>query len=195
MLSIRQFKFNHCGPIDLVIPGHVCIGLFGESGSGKSLFLRSVADLDDHDGEAQLEEAFCSKSEAPIWRQKVALLPAESQWWFDTVGEHFVDFDEKLRSKLGFDENVLQWQVSRLSSGEKQRLALMRMLQNNPQVLLLDEPTANLDQENTSIFEKIIRDYVSNHNACAIWVSHDRDQLKRVSREQYEMKQGRLVKQ
>ena len=195
MLSIKQFSFKHCGPIDLNVSDHVCFGLRGESGSGKSLLLRSIADLDEHQGEALLDDHLCSETPAPTWRKQVALLPAESHWWFDTVGEHFSDMDESLRDSLGFDIQVLDWQVSRLSSGEKQRLGLLRLLQHKPKVLLLDEPTANLDQENTIIFERIVAEYLRNNDACAIWVSHDMSQLSRVSSECYEMQQGQLVKQ
>ncbi|MDX1335484.1 MAG: ATP-binding cassette domain-containing protein, partial [Gammaproteobacteria bacterium] len=70
--------------------------------------------------------------------------------------------------------------VSRLSSGERQRLALLRMLENSPRVLLLDEPTANLDRENTLLVENMIARYVQDHEAAAVWVSHDAEQQERL---------------
>jgi ABC-type iron transport system FetAB ATPase subunit len=129
---------------------------------------------------------------APEWRQHVAMLPAESQWWFDTVGEHFNTTDTELFQRLGFKPQVADWMVSRLSSGEKQRLALIRMLASKPRVLLLDEPTANLDQQNTNTFEQIVADYLATQNACAIWVSHDRKQLQRVTQRIYTIEKGQL---
>ena len=82
--------------------------------------------------------------------------------------------------------------VARLSSGEKQRLALMRLLANRPQVLLLDEPTANLDPENTRRVEAVITEYRRAHKAVVIWVSHDPEQVTRVANRYYEMTNGAL---
>ena len=192
LLKLHQLKYQSCGPVDLVVESGECIGLSGESGSGKSLMLRAIADLDEHGGDVLLDDVNCTSVAAPQWRQKVALLPAESQWWFDTVGEHFNMTDTDLFQRLGFKPQVAGWQVSRLSSGEKQRLALIRMLGTSPKVLLLDEPTANLDRQNTATFEQIVADYIATHHACAIWVSHDREQLQRVSNRMYTIDKGQL---
>ena len=193
MLTIKQLHYRHCGPVDLEIENGACIGVYGDSGSGKSLLLRTVADLDEHNGDVLLDNENCQDIAAPDWRRQVALLPAESQWWFDTVGEHFIGEDCDLAS-LGFKDEAMHWQVSRLSTGEKQRLALLRLLQNKPRVLLLDEPTANLDQQNARLFEQQIAKYLQQHNACAIWVSHDIQQLERVADDVYRMQQGQLVR-
>jgi ABC-type iron transport system FetAB ATPase subunit len=82
--------------------------------------------------------------------------------------------------------------VIRLSSGEKQRLALLRLLANQPRVLLLDEPTANLDPENTRRVEAVIREYCRERAAAVVWVSHDREQAARVADRQFEVADGRL---
>jgi ABC-type iron transport system FetAB ATPase subunit len=181
--------------MDLTVKDCQCLGIFGESGCGKSLLLRAIADLDRHQGEVMLDDVPASQTPAPQWRQQVSLLPADSEWWFDTVGEHFSQLDADAAALLGFKKPVHDWQVSRLSSGEKQRLALLRVLQQQPRVLLLDEPTANLDRENTRLFEAMVADYLARHQACALWVSHDLDQLSRVCDSIYELKQGQLVKQ
>jgi len=125
------------------------------------------------------------------WRRRVALLPAESQWWFDRVHQHF-NTQAKYIEALGFDQDVMHWNVSRCSSGEKQRLSILRMLSNCPRVLLLDEPTANLDSSNIARVEDFIGNYLSEHNAIAIWVGHDAAQLERVSQQQYHLSGGQL---
>lgn len=191
-LNIHQLKYQFVGPVNLELNGSQCVGLSGESGSGKSLLLRAVADLDEHEGDVLLNGVNATEISASQWRKKVGMLPADSQWWFDTVGEHFIAADIHLLSRLGFDKSVLSWSVSRISSGEKQRLALLRLLENNPLVLLLDEPTANLDKNNTIIFESVVQDYLKKNNACAIWVSHDLDQLKRVASQHFTIKSGQL---
>ncbi len=180
-------------PTDLHLPPGGCLGLHGDSGSGKTLLLRAIADLDINTGEALLENIPRSRFTGPQWRRKVGLLPAESQWWGDSVGEHALRWPSELLSALGFCEEVLNWQTGRLSSGEKQRLALVRMLANQPRVLLLDEPTANLDDSNTTTVEQIIHGYLQQNQAAAIWVSHDPTQLGRVAGNRAVMAQGRFT--
>jgi UDP-glucose/iron transport system ATP-binding protein len=194
-LNIQQLEYQFVGPINLDIHSTQCIGLSGESGSGKSLLLRAVADLDEHKGDVLLNGLNANEMSAPEWRGRVAMLPADSQWWFDTVGEHFDNYDKKLLSELGFEEEALMWSIGRISTGEKQRLALLRLLEKKPAVLLLDEPTANLDKKNTLIFESIVQNYLQKNNACAIWVSHDLVQLERVSKSRFKLESGQLVKQ
>ncbi|MFW2372385.1 MAG: ABC transporter ATP-binding protein [Gammaproteobacteria bacterium] len=193
MLSIENLKFFHCGPVNLTLSSGQCVGVSGESGTGKSLLLRSIADLDEHQGQCRLDEVSAQSMPANEWRRQVALLPADSQWWFDTVGEHFTEMDPVLLGKLGFPAEVKNWSIRRMSSGEKQRLALLRVLQNQPRVLLLDEPTANLDKRNSAIFEQVVAEYLEQHQACAFWVSHDHGQLDRVADVQFDLKDGRLL--
>ncbi len=61
--------------------------------------------------------------------------------------------------KLGFAPDVLGWSVARLSTGERQRLALVRLLAQTPEVLLLDEATANLDPSNGARVESVVETY------------------------------------
>ncbi|RDH82538.1 MAG: hypothetical protein DIZ80_09640 [endosymbiont of Galathealinum brachiosum] len=197
LLNIKKLHFLHCGPISLQLKETEISGLSGASGSGKSRLLRALADLDDHSGDIILDDINQQSIDAHLWRQKIVLLSAETSWWFDTVGEHFSVYSESILRKqlvlLGFSDDCLHWSVARLSSGEKQRLGLLRLLQNQPDVLLLDEPTANLDRNNTELFEKFVIDYLHTRSACAIWISHDHDQLQRVCQNKYVLENGVLV--
>jgi len=121
---------------------------------------------------------------APLWRRTVGMLAAESGWWLEQVGDHFTDFntvDENLLAAVGLDRSVRDWQISRLSTGEKQRLAIVRLLHQRPQCLLLDEPTANLDQGLVARVEELLLSYAGTNHAPMLWVSHDPGQLARVS--------------
>lgn len=192
-LSVRQLQYLHCGPIDLQIDAGEIIGLYGASGSGKSRLLRALADLDEHQGEVLLDEVSQQSMSAPQWRCRVGLLSAETFWWLDDVASHFQQFDQQQALQLGLPGDIVSWPVSRLSSGENQRLGLMRLLENHPQVLLLDEPTANLDPQSTEAFETFVVDYVQQQAACAIWVSHDPQQLKRTAQRCYRIENGMLA--
>jgi ABC-type iron transport system FetAB ATPase subunit len=121
------------------------------------------------------------------------MLPAESQWWFDTVGEHFFDFNEEWLGRLGLTKEAMGWDVSRLSTGERQRLALVRLLANDPVALLLDEPTASLDVANVGEVEKIIGEYRRDNDAAVLWVTHDPEQAKRVADRRFEISPKGLV--
>jgi len=190
--NIKNVFFLTNGPINLQWQAGNMVGLSGASGSGKSRLLRALADMDEHQGEIVLNNLHQQTIPAHEWRKKVALLSAETQWWFDTVAEHFDDLSVTSLESLGFSSESLSWEISRLSSGEKQRLGLLRLLQNKPAVLLLDEPTANLDKQNSLLFENLVRDYVQTQPACVIWVSHDTQQLQRICQRQYVMQAGVL---
>ncbi len=195
-LDIKTLCYQDRGPFDLTIEASQCVGLSGLSGSGKTLMLRAIADLDAHTGHIFLDEAECQQIQAPLWRQRVGLLPTESHWWHDTVGENFTSaVDLTLLKRLGFDGDALSWQISRLSSGERQRLALVRLLSNRPQALLLDEPTASLDSANIQNAETLIAEYRRNTGAAVLWVSHDMEQIARVAERHFQIHHTTLKEQ
>lgn len=192
-LTLKSFSIHNGQSFDLTVSAEECVCISGASGTGKTLLLRAIADLDPHEGEVALGEEESQTMPANEWRQKVGLLPAESHWWFDTVGEHFSKSNPVMLKKVGFGEEVLGWQVKRLSTGEKQRLAIVRLLALQPGALLLDEPTANLDAENTKVVEQLINDYRKKTTAPVVWVSHDPRQIKRVGDRWFQIKEGKLV--
>ncbi len=179
--------------INLTIEPGQCAGLAGPSGSGKSLFLRAAADLDSHEGGVWLDGVAADQMPAPQWRRQVGLLPVESAWWHDTVGSHFDSVPHGWLKELGFDVEVLDWKISRLSSGERQRLALLRLLVLQPRVLLLDEPTANLDRANIKRVESLLNSCRQSRSLIIIWVSHDLDQLQRNCAPIYMVETNRIV--
>jgi len=87
---------------------------------------------------------------------------------------------------------VLGWEVARCSTGERQRLALLRLLQNRPQVLLLDEPTASLDAENVSRVELLIERLRKTDGLVVLWVSHDALQVERVATRHLQIMDGQI---
>ena len=193
ILSIKKLCSLNVGPVDLTLEPQHCIGLSGSSGCGKSVLLKAIADLMDSTGAMALEGQPCAEIEAPDWRRKIQLVPAESLWWNNTVREHFQHpICQKQLSQLSLDSDIEQQAVNQLSTGQKQRLAILRSLEKKPRVLLLDEPTASLDRDNTERVEAFIKEYLNVNDAAAIWVSHDPEQLKRVATKAYKMINGQL---
>jgi len=198
-LKIDNLQYLDFPAVNLHLAAGESISISGPSGVGKSLLLRAIADLDPHSGHIFLDNIECSSLPPAEWRRKVGLLPSESQWWEDIVADHFpknIHEDPTVSSwtdRLCLEKSIFSSQVSRLSSGEKQRLALIRILLNSPQVLLLDEPTASLDALNSKQVEKIIAEYLADKNASAIWVSHNSDQTQRVASRHFCFKEKVLL--
>lgn len=194
-LVVNNLQILALEPWSFSLTNGECLFLSGASGSGKTRLLRAVADLDPHEGDMQLDGISYLGMPAHEWRKKVAFVPAESQWWCAQVGGHFEQYDRELLTDLGFKEDVMSWEVARLSSGEKQRLALLRALAQHPSVLLLDEPTANLDQHCTEVIERTVQHYRQHTGMGVIWVSHDAAQLARITQHGWTIQGSQLLEQ
>ncbi len=191
-LEISELSCGTLRQVSLAVePGRI-VCLSGPSGSGKSRLLRAIADLDPHEGEVRLGPHRQPATPAHCWRRWVMLVPAESQWWADTVGEHFLEPSSEGLAALGFTREVLDWQVSRLSSGEKQRLALLRAVSHEPRALLLDEPTANLDGETSQRLEDWVRSLARAERLPILWVAHDPAQIRRIADRHWRIVADRL---
>ncbi|WP_018176239.1 MULTISPECIES: ATP-binding cassette domain-containing protein [unclassified Thioalkalivibrio] len=197
LLDVRQLKTAQLGPLDLAVQPGELVQVTGASGAGKSLLLRALADLDPSTGEVMLNGEARDAMLPVQWRRRVAYVPAETAWWGERVDEHLpADFSREaalhLLEQVALPEASLGWEVERLSSGEKQRLGLVRALLNRPRVLLLDEPTANLDLENTKRIERAVRAYLAEEDAAALWVSHDTLQRQRLGGRILTIHEGQL---
>jgi len=193
---VQHLSFLDWKELALSVSEGEIVSIFGKSGSGKSLFLRAVADLIPWEGAIVLDGVSCLEIDPPLWRRQVIYLPSEVLWWSETVSEHFEsEPNGGLLRRLNLANESMDWAPTRLSMGERQRLGLLRALDRQPQVLLLDEPTANLDEEATQAVEGIVREYVEERSACAIWVSHDQEQVGRVASRVFRMEDRKLVEQ
>jgi len=194
-LRVEGLGVHHLGPIDLMLDEGSCTCISGASGAGKTLLLRALADMDEHTGDVLLNEVACHDIIAPEWRRRVGLLPAENPWWYDTVGQHFDGYkiEQSWLTDLGLKPSVMNSMANRLSSGERQRLSLLRLLSRQPKALLLDEPTHHLDTDNIKAAEQLIHEYCKQHKAPVLWVSHDPEQIARVADRHYVLEQGKLI--
>lgn len=189
--SVDQPPLLH--PVDLDVALGECVVVSGPSGSGKTMLLRAIADLDPNDGEISLDGADRADTPAPEWRRKAVFQPAETGWWSDITGDHFDDHEaaRDYFETLDLAPDCLEWPVSRLSTGERQRLGLIRSLLVAPRVLLLDEPTSALDPGTTERVEGLLRERLRLGNAMII-TSHDLDQAARLNGRRLIMEDRRL---
>jgi len=191
MIEIKALTRLHIGPISLRVSDGEVVAITGPSGAGKSVLLRAVADLDPNEGHLETQSGCRADMPAPAWRRKVGYLPAESGWWADTVAAHFEAPDKIDPASLGLSPEAMGWEVARLSSGERQRLAFLRLLEHRPDVLLLDEPTAPLDGENTAMFEARLKRCVTS-GVSVLLVTHDPAQASRIADRHFVLADGQL---
>jgi putative ABC transport system ATP-binding protein len=182
MLQVRDLRTSVLKPTSFSLSAGEALAVRGPSGAGKTLLLRAVADLDPNEGVVTLDGRDRSTIAGPEWRRLVGYMPAEPGWWADTVGEHFGEWTSALAfvRDLGFPEETKAWPITRLSTGERQRLALARALMMLPKVLLLDEPTAALDVASVAAVEALINARM-RAGLAVLWVTHDAEQAKRVA--------------
>jgi ABC-type iron transport system FetAB ATPase subunit len=195
-LRLEALRPRLLEPVSLSVAAGGLLFLSGPSGAGKTLLLRSIVDLDPNEGEVYIGDLARSALRPPEWRRRVGLLPAESGWWQDTVGPHFPSGgagQTALLAALGFERDVLEWSIARLSTGERQRLSLARLLAYRPEALLLDEATANLDPTNRARVETVVEDYRQRHDAAVFWVSHDPEQRLRLGGAAFVIRDRHLV--
>lgn len=172
-----------------------CICISGASGAGKTVLLRAIADLDPHQGEIMLDDIPNLAMSPSQWRKRVGYITAESVWWHDSVAPHFFTPIDEWLNQLALDSKIMQRPIAKCSTGEKQRLALLRILQNKPDVLLLDEPTASLDEENTQRVETLLANYKTAQQAAILWISHSPQQQRRVADRVFLLQQQQLTEQ
>jgi ABC-type iron transport system FetAB ATPase subunit len=185
LLRVEHLRIAELPPLSFEVAEGECLAIEGPSGVGKTRLLRAIADLDPVSGQVFLDGAERDEMTAPEWRALVRFCAAEPAWWTETARSAFPAEPaagrlERLLHCLGLDMAVLDRPVAVLSTGERQRLALARALIDEPRVLLLDEPSAALDQQTAALVEELIK-YQLLAGRIALLVSHDDDQIERLA--------------
>ena len=196
--------------ITFELPSGVILPLIGPSGSGKSTLLRSLIRFHPLEtGHVYLTGQDVCTIPAPLLRTQLGFLAQTPVFSPGRVDETLLEpfayrqvkqpkaSTEELTDALcqvGLDDSFLEQQVDSLSGGEKQRLALARLLLLHPQILLLDEPTANLDEDSAEHILQRVRSWIAHGEHAAIWVSHSSLLTEKIQHEPYRlhpaMKQG-----
>jgi tungstate transport system ATP-binding protein len=181
--------------------------LLGPNGSGKSTFFRLAALLEPPDsGEVRYwDNGIELPHDLGLRRRITLLLPRIGV--FNTSVFHNVAYGLKIRGCRGQEvEDRVNNALDRvgllhkrrqngldLSSGETKRLGIARALVIDPEVFFLDEPTANLDPENTEIIEQLILNMKISEKSTIIVVTHDPTQARRLGDHLLVMDDGRIA--
>lgn len=193
-LHVSGLRTDLFGPIDLTLSRGEAIALLGPSGSGKTRILRAIADLDPAEGRVALDGRDRTQWRGPDWRRQVRYLASNAGWWGARVAMHFRDPQRAAGAgtALGLPDDCMARQVSQLSTGQLQRLALLRSIEDGPAVLLLDEPTAALDEAAVAAVEALLRGLVAGGTALLL-VTHSTEQAGRLAHRRLHLMDGRLA--
>ncbi len=193
MLEVEGLSRPGLEPATFAVAAGECLAVWGASGAGKSLLLRAVADLDPNHGRVSLDGVSREAMTGPDWRRRVVYLAAEPGWWAERVIDHFDDWTLQASGaeRLLLPADIGEAPVARLSTGERQRLAILRALERRPSVLLLDEPTAALDAAARDAVEALLAERRAAGTAL-LWVTHDAAQSNRIARRRLVVETGRV---
>jgi putative ABC transport system ATP-binding protein len=179
--------------------------LVGPSGAGKSTLLRLLNRLADPDSgtihyrgrDIRDYDVLALRREIVLVPQLPALLPgsvAENVTYGPGLCGRQCDLDRAL-ALAGLDNTFAERTAQQLSVGEQQRVMLARALALEPAVLLLDEPTAGLDELSRDAVERTLLDLHARLSAALIVVTHDQAQARRLSERVLVLEAGRIQAQ
>ena len=171
------------------------IGIIGENGCGKSTLLKIIV------GEEQPKEGTVTIGDTV----KIGYFSQDSRKmdenmrvidYVKEVGEYITTTEGKITAAMMlerflFDGNMQYSLIGKLSGGERRRLQLLRVLMSAPNVLILDEPTNDLDIQTLTILE----DYLDHFDGIVITVSHDRYFLDRIVRRIFAFEENGHIQQ
>ena len=194
-MLVQRVNFN--------IPAFKKLGLMGETGSGKSTLMRMMAGL------VQPSSGNIYLDEKRIQGPDEVLLPGHDSIAY--LSQHFElrnnyrvhellemankmeDEEAQLIYSICKIDHLLQRKVNQISGGERQRIALAKLLVGKPKILLLDEPFTNLDLFNNRIINDVIHQVCNKMAITCVLVSHDPLEVLSWADELLIMKHGELI--
>ena len=185
------------------------ISIVGESGSGKTSLIMLIGGLEKaSSGKIQFKEFEISNLKedqiSEIRRKKIGIVFQSFYLIPNYTALENVSLTleinkiknpeqkaKEILDRFGLDQRLNNL-PSQLSGGEQQRVAIARSIAMKPQLILADEPTGNLDSENSNLISKILFDYINEEKASLIIVTHD-NYLSSQTKRKIKIKDGRIV--
>ena len=196
--------------VTLKIPKGDFVFLTGQSGAGKSTLLKLLyAELSPNRGQVLIDGmnlTRLSRSQIPLLRRSIGvvfqdykLLPSRTVLenvaiTLEVLGWGKRDIGKKvyhILKAMGLEDKINSTPL-RLSGGEQQRVALARALVNDPKILVADEPTGNLDDENKEQILNIFKE-ANNRGTTVVVATHDRRVIENSHRRVIRLEKGRIV--
>jgi putative ABC transport system ATP-binding protein len=190
--------------VDLDVAAGETVTVVGPSGAGKSTLLRLLCRLDEPtEGTVYLDGTDYRTIDPTALRARVGLVPQAPALRSGTVRDN-VTIGPRLRDEPVAPDRVetlldrvdlagyADRSVTDLSGGEAQRVAIARTLMMDPEVLLLDEPTASLDPESQAEIEALLRALLADSDRTVVLVTHDQAQVDRVADRVVEFVDGQI---
>lgn len=181
------------------------LAVLGPSGSGKSTLLRLLNFLEQPSGGTLIFDGQMVDDRLLLeQRRRVTTVFQRPALLRRSVADN-IGYGLKLRGEKLPDDELAAWldrlglahlarqRADKLSAGEAQRVALARALVLRPDVLLLDEPSANLDPYNIGLIERLVAEAHAETGMTVVWVTHDIFQARRVAGRVAFLLGGRLV--
>lgn len=175
--------------VDMDISQNEWVSIMGPSGSGKSTLLNIIGGLDyPSEGSVTIdgkEISAMKEDELAVFRrenigfvfQQSYLIPYLTALENVMLAQYFHSIVDEKEAKEALERvglgHRLYHKPSELSGGEQQRVCIARALINSPKLLLADEPTGNLDRENTRLILELLRDLHRNEGFTIVLVTHD----------------------
>lgn len=207
MFKLKEVKYKDILDIkSLKISRHKITCIVGESGSGKSTLLRLLNKLISCDsGEIIYNDKSLMTIDSVELRREVIMLPQTPAIFDGSIKENLLiglKFSQRPFVSDGKLYEVLELvklnkdiyeDADKLSGGEKQRLALGRIMILEPEVYLLDEPSSALDEETEEMIIKKLVDHTKANNKSLIMVTHSKKIAEEFADNIIEVKEGKIV--
>lgn len=198
----NRIKTQILSNLDLKVEQGELVTIMGASGSGKTTLLRLINRLSEADsGNIFLNGRDIRDYNPMELRRKVGMVLQLPVMFKGSVRDNIAfgmklwggDIDvEALAKACGIPESLLNADAEQLSVGEKQRVCIARALANQPEVLLLDEPTSSLDVVSAGKIEALLLNLRRERNLTVLWVTHEREQAERIGGRRLVLREGRL---
>lgn len=203
-LNIQQSLHHFSLDVNVQCSADGIVGLFGQSGSGKTSLLRAIAGLNNRcSGNIEFNENqwTLNDGQSLINHCNIGMVFQDSRLFNHLTVSKNLSIVDKLNSPQHVDLLINDFGIAplldkhchQLSAGQQQRVALVRSLAANPQLLLLDEPLSALDNNAKQSLMTALKNYSQLHNLPMIYVSHHIDEIQTLCDELMLIDNGKII--